>query len=72
MCRDVFYGGLEHLGTRTVLAGREIDLDETARAYAATLLRGWARRDPAQPDHADRLENALVALETLIGGRSGP
>jgi AcrR family transcriptional regulator len=72
MCLDVFYGGLEHLGTRTVLAGREIDLDETARAYAATLLRGWARRDPAQPDHADRLENALVALETLIGGRSGP
>nr|WP_256483928.1 TetR/AcrR family transcriptional regulator [Aliihoeflea sp. 40Bstr573] len=73
MCRDIFYGGLEHLGTRTVLAGREIDLDETARAYVATLLRGWAaRREPAQPDHAERLENALAALERLIARQSRP
>lgn len=71
MCRDIFYGGLEHLGTRTVLARRDIDLDSTAQAYATTLLRGWTvQRSPAQPDHASRLERAIAGVEALLDDHS--
>lgn len=70
MCRDIFYGGLEHLGTRTVLAKRDIDLDSTAQSYATSLLRGWAiQHSPAQSDHGDhasRLERAIAGVEALL------
>lgn len=70
LCRDLFYGGLEHLGQRTFFAGREIDLDEAARSYSRTVLRGWsAGAAPMRPDLAERIELAVVALERVAGTR---
>lgn len=67
ICRDLFYGGLEHLGQRTFFAGREIDLDAAARTYSQTALSGWGRREASDmPGHAERLEGAVAALERLV------
>lgn len=72
ICRDPFYGGLQHLAQRTILAGHEIDVSGTAQAYVRTLLRNW-RSEPACPDSnpADRIETAVIALENLIVAQTG-
>lgn len=73
LCRDIFYGGLEHLGQRTFFSGREINLDEEARRYSQTLLRGWSAGTVAScPDHAERIEKAVSALERLVVSQSAP
>ncbi|MBP0439936.1 helix-turn-helix transcriptional regulator [Tianweitania sediminis] len=64
LCRDLFYGGLEHLGQRTFFAGRSVDLDQMARTYSQILLRGWLPGSD-KPSHAERIERAVVALERL-------
>jgi AcrR family transcriptional regulator len=70
LCRDLFYGGLEHLGQRTFFSGREIDLDEAARNYSRTVLLGWSAGPAvAPPDHAERIEAAVAMLERLVGAR---
>lgn len=63
ICRDLFYGGLEHLAQRTIFLGREIDIEATAETYARTILHNW-RAAPAA-DHAERLERAISSLEAL-------
>lgn len=68
ICRDLFYGGLEHLAQRTIFLGREIDIETTAETYARTILRAWRPAAAARaPDHAERLERAVSSLEALIG-----
>jgi hypothetical protein len=69
--RDMFYGGLEHVGWRTVLAHRAVDVESSAVAVADLVFASVASPpSEAAPDRLDRiagrLESAVAALGPVL------
>lgn len=62
LTRDLFFGGLEHVGWRTVLAGRPLDLGETAAVFTRQIMGGLLRRSRKAGSAA-----ALRHVEQAIG-----
>ncbi len=66
--RDMIYGTLEHVGWRTILAGRAVNVDATAIAIADQIFAGIATRPACADDGSlaalvTRLEVAVAKLE---------
>jgi AcrR family transcriptional regulator len=60
--RDMLFGGLEHVGQRTIFAGRPINVETEATTLANLLVDGLAPRSaPASRDGADEDVGALMA-----------
>ncbi|MGY6535166.1 MAG: TetR/AcrR family transcriptional regulator [Pararhodobacter sp.] len=73
VCRDLFFGGLEHLGYRTIFAGHDIDPGALARRYVRTMLDGWRLGPDARRGSPDqRLQQVLHALESLVARHGAP
>jgi TetR/AcrR family fatty acid metabolism transcriptional regulator len=72
--RDLIYGTLEHVGWRTILVGRAVNVDATAIAIADQIFTGIAAR-PAPADDTSlaalvtRLEAAIATLERTGASR---
>jgi hypothetical protein len=72
--RDMIYGTLEHVGWRTILVGRAINVDATAIAIADQIFAGIAvRLVPADGASltalVTRLETAVATLERAGASR---
>lgn len=60
--RDMLFGGLEHVGQRTIFAGRPMNIEAEATTLANLLVDGLAPRSaPASRDGADEDVAALMA-----------
>jgi AcrR family transcriptional regulator len=74
--RDMIYGTLEHVGWRTILVGREIDIDATADRIADQIFAGIAVAAPQSqmvlPGLVARLEAAVATIERAAPGRQRP
>jgi hypothetical protein len=62
--RDMFYGGLEHVGWRTVLAERSVEVEASAVAVADLVFASCAA--PAAQPVADRLDRIAGRLESAV------
>lgn len=66
--RDMLFGGLEHIGMRTSLAGRPIDVETEAGRYVDMMLQGALAR-PAQrtmPAELTRLATLIDRMEKRL------
>jgi hypothetical protein len=64
----MFFGVLEHGGTRTILVDRELDLEITTRNFPEQLLRGiqYSKRTAVRLDEiSERLQRAMASLDRL-------
>jgi AcrR family transcriptional regulator len=68
MLRDMLFGGLEHIGMRTNLAGRAVDVEAVAsQAVDMMLLGALVRADGRDmPAELDRLATLIDRLETKV------
>jgi len=65
---DMFFGVLEHVGTRTILVDRKLDLEITTRNFPEQLLRGIqdSKRTAVRLDEiSERLQRAMASLNGL-------
>ncbi len=68
LVRDMFFGVLEHVGARTILADRELDIATTARGITDQLLRGiqHSKRTAVQlGEISEQLQTAIKSLNRL-------
>jgi TetR/AcrR family transcriptional regulator, fatty acid metabolism regulator protein len=64
--RDLLFGGLEHIGQRTTFAGRTLDVDAEAQAFARHLLDGILVKRAPVPAVAAPVPD-VNALNALVG-----
>jgi TetR/AcrR family fatty acid metabolism transcriptional regulator len=66
LTRDLVFGGLHHVGLRTLLNGRELDIETTSEQMAEQLYLGICATPAVAPlAHPPALERAITRLERL-------
>lgn len=68
LLRDMLFGGLEHIGMRTNLAGRAVDVEAVASQAVDTMLMGALVRPAGRdmPGELDRLAALVDRLEKKV------
>jgi AcrR family transcriptional regulator len=67
--RDMLFGGLEHIGMRTSLAGRPFDVEQEAGRYVDMMLQGSLSRpvERSMPSELSRLSKLIDRMEKRLG-----
>lgn len=68
MVRDMLFGGLEHVGQRTIFAGRPVNIEAEAATLANLLVDGLAPRTQAakREDDSEDVRELLARLQRAV------